>query len=61
MELAEQLDPEEWSSIMQRFFRILAEGVERFEGFVEHGRTEYVSPGPSRTEGCMQLAHETPS
>jgi class 3 adenylate cyclase len=29
MELAEQLDPEEWSSIMQRFFRILAEGVER--------------------------------
>ena len=32
MELAEQLDPEEWSAIMQRFFRILAVGVERFEG-----------------------------
>jgi len=35
MELAEQLDPEEWSAIMQRFFGILAEGVERFEGFVD--------------------------
>jgi class 3 adenylate cyclase len=35
MELAEQLDPEEWSRIMNRFFQILAEGVERFEGFVD--------------------------
>lgn len=35
MDLAEQLDPEEWSRIMQRFFAILAEGVERFEGFVD--------------------------
>ncbi len=35
MDLAEQLDPEEWSRIMQRFFTILADGVERFEGFVD--------------------------
>jgi class 3 adenylate cyclase/tetratricopeptide (TPR) repeat protein len=35
MELAEQLDPEAWSQIMQRFFQILSEGVERFEGFVD--------------------------
>jgi class 3 adenylate cyclase/tetratricopeptide (TPR) repeat protein len=35
MELAEQLDPEAWTSIMQRFFTILADGVERFEGFVD--------------------------
>ena len=35
MDLAEQLDPEEWSRIMQRFFAILSEGVERFEGFVD--------------------------
>jgi len=35
MDLAEQLDPEQWSAIMQRFFTILAEGVERFEGFVD--------------------------
>jgi class 3 adenylate cyclase len=35
MDLAEQLDPEAWSAIMQRFFTILADGVERFEGFVD--------------------------
>ena len=35
MELAEQLDPEVWSQIMQRFFRILSDGIERFEGFVD--------------------------
>jgi len=35
MELAEQLDTETWSQIMQRFFTILAEGVQRFEGFVD--------------------------
>jgi class 3 adenylate cyclase/tetratricopeptide (TPR) repeat protein len=35
MELAEQLDPEAFSQIMQRFFRILSGGVERFEGFVD--------------------------
>jgi len=35
MELAERLDPEEFSRIMERFFRILTDGVERFEGFVD--------------------------
>jgi class 3 adenylate cyclase len=35
MELAEQLDPEAFSQIMQRFFEIPSEGVERFEGFVD--------------------------
>jgi class 3 adenylate cyclase/tetratricopeptide (TPR) repeat protein len=35
MELAEQLDAEAFSQIMQRFFQILSEGVERFEGFVD--------------------------
>jgi adenylate cyclase len=35
MELEEQLDPEEWSQIMHRFFTLLADGVERFEGFVD--------------------------
>src|SRR5262249_53374847 len=35
MELNEQLDPEEWSQIMNRFFTLLADGVERFEGFVD--------------------------
>jgi class 3 adenylate cyclase len=34
MELAEQLDAEEWHRIMDRFFQLLAEGVHRFEGTV---------------------------
>jgi adenylate cyclase len=35
MVLAESQDPEEWRKIMQRFFAILAEAVERFEGTVD--------------------------
>ena len=34
MELAEQLDPEEWHEILDRFFQILSDGVHRFEGTV---------------------------
>ena len=34
MEPAEQLDPEEWHRILERFFAILTEGVHRFEGTV---------------------------
>src|SRR5262245_14516533 len=34
MELAEQLDPEEWHRIIDRFFTVLAAGVHRFEGTV---------------------------
>lgn len=35
MDLAEQQDPEEWRKIMQRFFGLLTEAVERFEGTVD--------------------------
>jgi class 3 adenylate cyclase len=35
MELAEDLDPEEWHGVMDRFMRILTEGVHRFEGTVD--------------------------
>ena len=35
MDLAEQVDPEEWTRIMDRFFTILTEGVHRFEGTVD--------------------------
>jgi class 3 adenylate cyclase/tetratricopeptide (TPR) repeat protein len=35
MDLAEQHDPEEWRSIMQGFFSILADEVRRFEGTVD--------------------------
>ena len=34
VDLAEQLDPEEWHRILDRFFQILAEGVHRYEGTV---------------------------
>src|SRR5881628_3013288 len=34
MELAEQVDPEAWHRIMDRFFHLLADGVHRFEGTV---------------------------
>ena len=35
MDLAEQHDPEEWRKIMQRFFSILADAVDEFEGTVD--------------------------
>jgi adenylate cyclase len=36
MDLAEQVDPEEWHRIMDRFFQILSAGVQhRFEGTVD--------------------------
>jgi ribosomal protein L40E len=35
MDLAEQVDAEEWHKIMDRFFAILSEGVHRFEGTVQ--------------------------
>ncbi len=34
MELAEQVDAEEWHRILDRFFQILSDGVHRFEGTV---------------------------
>jgi class 3 adenylate cyclase len=34
MDLAEQVDPEEWHKIMDRFFAILSEGIHRFEGTI---------------------------
>ncbi len=34
MDLAEQVDPEAWHRILNRFFEILTEGVHRFEGTV---------------------------
>jgi class 3 adenylate cyclase len=34
MNLAEQIDPEEWHKIMDRFFAILSDGVHRLEGTI---------------------------
>src|SRR6058998_1161741 len=53
MELAEQLDPEEWHKIMDRFFAILAEGVHRFEGTVN----QYTGDGIMALFGAP-IAHE---
>ena len=53
MDLAEQLDPEEWHRIMDRFFRILADGVHRFEGTIN----EYRGDGIMALFGAP-IAHE---
>jgi adenylate cyclase len=53
MELAEQLDPEEWSQIMNRFFQILSDGVKRFDGFVD----KFTGDGIMALFGAS-LAHE---
>jgi class 3 adenylate cyclase len=53
MELAEQLDPEEWHGIMDRFLHLLADGVHRFEGTVN----QYTGDGIMALFGAP-IAHE---
>ena len=53
MELAEQLDPEEWHAILDRFFQILTDGVHRFEGTVN----QYTGDGIMALFGAP-IAHE---
>ncbi len=53
MELAEQVDPEEWHQILDRFFQILADGVHRFEGTVN----QYTGDGIMALFGAP-IAHE---
>jgi class 3 adenylate cyclase/tetratricopeptide (TPR) repeat protein len=53
LELAEQVDPEEWHRILERFFQILAEGVHRFEGTVN----QYTGDGIMALFGAP-IAHE---
>ena len=53
MELAEQLDPEEWHAILDRFFAILTDGVHRFEGTVN----QYTGDGIMALFGAP-IAHE---
>jgi class 3 adenylate cyclase len=53
MELAEQVDAEEWHKIMDRFFRILTDGVHRFEGTVN----QYTGDGIMALFGAP-IAHE---
>jgi class 3 adenylate cyclase/tetratricopeptide (TPR) repeat protein len=53
MELAEQVDAEEWHRILDRFFEILTEGVHRFEGTIN----QYTGDGVMALFGAP-LAHE---
>src|SRR5437773_1680425 len=53
LELASELDPEEWHGIMDRFFQLLAEGVHRFEGTVN----QYTGDGMMALFGAP-IAHE---
>jgi hypothetical protein len=53
MNLAEQMDPEDWHKIMDRFFAVLSEGIHRFEGTVN----EYRGDGIMAMFGAP-IAHE---
>ena len=53
MELAEQMGPEEWHRILDRFFEILSDGVHRFEGTVN----QYTGDGIMALFGAP-IAHE---
>ena len=53
MELAEQIDPEQWHAILDRFFAILTDGVHRFEGTVN----QYTGDGIMALFGAP-IAHE---
>jgi class 3 adenylate cyclase len=53
LELAEQLDPETWHQILDRFFAILTDGVHRFEGTVN----QYTGDGIMALFGAP-IAHE---
>ncbi|HXQ20808.1 MAG TPA: adenylate/guanylate cyclase domain-containing protein, partial [Candidatus Acidoferrales bacterium] len=53
LDLAAQVDPEEWHRIMDRFFAVLADGVHRFEGTIN----QYTGDGIMALFGAP-LAHE---
>jgi class 3 adenylate cyclase len=53
MELAERLDPEEWHRLLDRLFRILADGVHRYEGTIN----QYTGDGVMALFGAP-IAHE---
>jgi class 3 adenylate cyclase/tetratricopeptide (TPR) repeat protein len=53
MELAERVDPEEWHGLLDRLFRILADGVHRYEGTIN----QYTGDGIMALFGAP-IAHE---
>ncbi len=53
MAMSEQLDPEEWHLVMDRFFAIMTEGIHRFEGTIN----QYTGDGVMALFGAP-IAHE---
>jgi class 3 adenylate cyclase len=53
MELSESIDPEAWHRIMERFFKVLSDGVHRFEGTIN----QYTGDGIMALFGAP-IAHE---
>jgi len=53
MELAERVDPEEWHRLLDRLFRVLTEGVHRYEGTIN----QYTGDGIMALFGAP-IAHE---
>ena len=53
MELAERVDPEEWHRLLDRLFRILADGIHRYEGTIN----QYTGDGIMALFGAP-IAHE---
>src|SRR5215470_452157 len=53
MELAERIDPEDWHRLLDRLFRILADGVHRYEGTIN----QYTGDGIMALFGAP-IAHE---
>jgi class 3 adenylate cyclase/tetratricopeptide (TPR) repeat protein len=53
MELAERVDPEEWHRLLDRLFRVLADGIHRYEGTIN----QYTGDGVMALFGAP-IAHE---
>jgi class 3 adenylate cyclase len=53
MELAERIDPEEWHALLDRLFRLLADGIHRYEGTIN----QYTGDGVMALFGAP-IAHE---
>jgi class 3 adenylate cyclase len=53
MELAERVDPEEWHRLLDRLFRVLADGIHRYEGTIN----QYTGDGIMALFGAP-IAHE---
>jgi class 3 adenylate cyclase len=56
MDLASKMDPEEWGGLMERFFAILRQGVNRFDGRID----KFTGDGVMALFGAPWLTRTTP-